>query len=124
MPEDPKGDNFGAGLPQGLFTDIDGLISGAAAKGTAVEQAAVYRALAMEENAALHPGAGTTSMADATLKYLAVAQAKELLVAATNAVEATTAINKLTPALQALGKQWSDYGPVRLAFLDSIPKPK
>jgi hypothetical protein len=121
---DEKGDNFGAGLPQGLLADIDGLLSGPGAKGTPAEQAATYRALALEENAALHPGRGTTSMIDATLKYLAVAQAKELLVAAATAADATTAINKLAPALQALGKQWSDFGPVRDAFLDSIPKPK
>jgi hypothetical protein len=100
------------------------LLSGAGAKGTPSEQAAVYRQLALEETSALHPGAGTTSMADATLKYLAVAQAKDLLVAATNAAEATAAINKLAPALQALGKLWSDFGPVRDAFLDSVPKPK
>src|SRR5437867_13349548 len=115
-----KGDNLGAGLPQGIFAQIVGV--GGAAKGTPAEQIAVYLELAREEHAALHPGGGTTSIADATVKYVFVAQAVEALVAATNAGEATAAINKLVPAVQALGKQWADFGPVGDAFLDSTKK--
>jgi len=122
-----KGDDFGAGLPNELFANIVGVLSGANAKGTAEEQAAVFRSLAQEENAALHPGNGTASMADAMLKYVAITQAAQALADAPNSVPRTAAetaaqtaaINKLVPAIQALGKLWGDYGSVGAGFLDS-----
>ena len=116
-----KGDNLGGGLPEGLFVEIIGQLVGAGTKGTPAEQAAVLLALAEEENAALHPGKGTTSMADAMLKYVAVAQAQKALADAPVGVGAaqTAAINKLVPAIQEVGKLWADFGPVRDAFLDS-----
>jgi hypothetical protein len=124
MPENDKGDNAGAGLTQGLFNGAIGLLTGAGAKGTPQEQAAVFLELAREENAALHPGNGSTSMADAMLKYVAIAQAVQALVdapAGTGAAQ-TAAIIKLTAAIQDLGKQWADFGSVRDAFLDSTKK--
>src|SRR2546423_6280213 len=98
-----KGDNLGSGLPQGLFDTIVGQLSGGAPKGSPVEQAAVFLALTREENAALHPGDGTTSMVDAMLKYADIAQAAKELVAAANAGQTTAAVNQPTPAIQALG---------------------
>jgi hypothetical protein len=120
MPDVEKVDNFGGGLPVSLYAVIDGLLGGAAAKGTPAEQAAVYRAIALEEHAALNPGSGTTSMADAMLRYVAIAQATDQLTAAGTALDQTAAINKLVPAIQALGKLWADYGPVRGEFLVSV----
>ena len=116
-----KGDNFGAGLPTALFSKIDGLLTGSNARGTPVEQAALYRELALEERAALHPGKGTASMADAMLKYLAIAQAAEELLATPVGPGApqTAAINKLVPAINGLGALWTLFGPVRDEFLDS-----
>jgi hypothetical protein len=123
-----KGDNLGGGLPEGLFEDIIGqVVTGPKGKGTPEEQAAVLLALAQEENAALHPGNGTTSMVDAMLKYVAIAQAAQALADAPNGVPRTAAqtaaqtaaINNLVPAIQALGKLWGDFGPVGAGFLDS-----
>lgn len=123
MPDvEDKLDNFGAGLPDKLFGVIDGLIGGAAAKGTPAEQAAVYRAITLEEHAALNPGSGTASMADAMLLYVAIAQGADELAAAGTAAAQTAAMNKLAPAIQALGKLWADYGPVRGEFLVSVKK--
>ena len=118
-----KGDNFGAGLPTALFSKIDGLLTGSNARGTPVEQAALYRELALEESAARHPGEGTTAMADAMLIYLAIAQAAEELAATPTGPGAaqTAAINKVAAALNGLGVQWATFGPVRDAFIDSTP---
>jgi hypothetical protein len=124
MPDEQKGDNLGAGLPKDIFAQIVNLLTGAAAKGTTAEQLAVFLELAREEHAAIHPGGGSTSVADATVKYMFVAQAADALAAATNPAEATAAINKLAPSIKAVGKQWVDFGPVGDAFLDSVPKPK
>jgi hypothetical protein len=122
MPE--KGDNLGAGLPKELFVAIAGQLSGAGSKGTVAEQAAALLEIATEENTALHPSNGTTSMVDAMLKYAAVAQAADELAAAPVGAGAaqTAAINKLAVAIHNLGKQWADFGPVRDAFLDSTKK--
>jgi len=124
MPDDNKGDNLGAGLPAGLFAQIVGQITGANPKGNPAEQLAVFTELAQEEHAALHPGGGTTSMVDANVKYFFVAQAAQALTDARNAGDVTAAINKLVPAIHDVGLQWRDFGPVRDAFLDSIPKPQ
>jgi len=116
-----KGDNLGAGLPRDLMAAIVGQLAGGGAKGTAAEQAAVFLELAREENAALHPANGTTSMADAMLKYLAIAQAAQELADAPGGAgpAQTAAINKLAVALAGLGALWATFGPVRDAFLDS-----
>ena len=113
--------DFGAGLPRELMAAIIGQLAGGGAKGTPAEQAAVFLELAREENAALHPADGTTSMADAMLKYLAIAQAAQELAAAPvgPGPAQTAAINKLAAALTGLGALWATYGPVREAFLDS-----
>jgi hypothetical protein len=118
-----KGDNMGAGIPQGLFNDILIQVSGGKAKGTPAEQAVVLLELVKEENAALHPGGGTTSMADAMLKYLVIAQAVQELAPLPNGPGAaqTTALLKLAAAFQELGTLWATNGPVRdNAFLDSV----
>jgi hypothetical protein len=124
MAENGKGDNFGAGLPAELFATISGLVSGANARGTVQEQAAVLLEIATEENVASHPSNGTTSMVEAMLRYAAVAQATDELAATPigAGVAQTAAINKLTVAIHNLGKKWADFGPVRDAFLDSTKK--
>jgi hypothetical protein len=116
-----KGDDLGAGLPNELFANIVGQLAGGGAKGTAAEQAAVFLELAREENAALHPGKGTTSMADAMLKYLAISQAAQALADAPGGAgpAQTAAINKLAAAVHDLGVRWATFGPVGDAFLDS-----
>jgi hypothetical protein len=116
-----KSDNLGAGLPRDLFQAIVGQLSGGGAKGTPQEQAAVFQQLAAEEHNALHPGKGTTSTADALLKYLAIAQAAQALADAPGGAgpAQTAAIAKLALAIQTLGKQWANFGPVGDAFLDS-----
>ncbi len=116
-----KGDDLGAGLPKELFANIIGQLSGGGAKGTPAEQAAVFQQIAMEENAALHPAKGTTSMADAMLKYLAIAQAAQALADAPGGAGAaqTAAINKLAASIKELGVLWATFGPVGDAFLDS-----
>jgi hypothetical protein len=63
-------------------------------------------------------------MADAMLKYMAIAQAVQALADApvgTGAAQ-SAAIVKLSAAIQDLGKQWADFGPVRDEFLDSTKK--
>jgi hypothetical protein len=118
-----KGDNMGAGVPQGLFSQILIQVSGGTAKGTPAEQAALLLELVKEENAASHPGGGTTSMADAMLKYLAIAQAAQELndAPAGPGPAQTAAIAKLAVAIHELGVLWATNGPVRNdAFLDSV----
>ena len=122
MPDEDKGDNVGAGLSAELLSSITGQLTGAGAKGTAQEQAAVFLALTKEEQAARRPGNGTASVADAFAKYVAIVQAEaELALApAGTSGQATAAINKLVPAIQGLGKLWTDFGPVPGGFSDAV----
>ena len=121
MPDSDKGDNAGAGLSADLFGAITGQLTGGGAKGTAAEQAAALVELAREEHAARHPGNGNASVADAIAAYTVIVQAAAELSAAPagGSPQATAAINKLVPAIRALGKLWTDYGPVAGAFSDS-----
>lgn len=122
MPDEDKGDNVGAGLSTDLLNAIIGQLTGAGAKGTPQEQAAVLLALAREEHFARRSGNGNASVADALAKYVAIVQAEaELALApAGPSAPATAAINKLAPAIQSLGKLWTDFGPVVGGFSDGV----
>jgi len=118
MPD--KGDDAGGGLSNDLFGAIIGQLGGGGAKGTPQEQAAVLLELAREEHAALYPGNGNASLADAMAKYGAIVEATAQLTAATTPAQATAAIEKLAPAINGLGKLWATFGPVVGAFSESV----
>jgi len=123
-----KGDDVAGGLPRGVYNNIVNSIApaGGAAKGNAAEQKAVLLALAQMENAALNPGNGSTSVVEAMVQYVAIAQgATDLVNAPQNDAPAqTAAINKIITGLTLLTALFTNNGPVGAEsdFVGSVPK--